>query len=132
AEFDDYSARLIGLGYSFTWCSPAIVLQAGTIAKWNCEAWPLRQVIRHFRLDTVHPQAKLLLAAQSIVEMFRCVSSPFVRQAFVLAILNQLCSRRLAVALAEELYRHFGVDVLSAEEAVDTIRTWMRGFLLLG
>jgi tetratricopeptide (TPR) repeat protein len=79
-EFDGYSAHLIGLGYSFTWCSPAIVLQAGSIANWNCEAWPLRQVIRYFRLENIHPQMKLQMAAHSIVAMFRAVSSPFSRQ----------------------------------------------------
>jgi hypothetical protein len=131
-EFDAYSARLIEMGYSFTCCSPAIILQAGSMANWNCEARPLRQVIRQFRLDTVHPQVRVLMAAQSIVGMFKLVPSPFSRQSFILAILNQFASRALAVALAQALDRLFGVDVPSAHEALGTINDWLRGPLRLG
>jgi hypothetical protein len=45
--------------------------------------------------------------------------------------INQLASRGLALALAEGLENLFGVDVLSAQEAVETIRAWIRGPLLL-
>jgi hypothetical protein len=71
----------------------------------------------------------LLLATHSIIGMFRAIPSPWSRQAFILAILNQLRSRQLA--LAEGLDRLFGVDVLSAHEALDIIRGWMRGPLFL-
>jgi tetratricopeptide (TPR) repeat protein len=67
AEFNRLSARLIGFGYSFTWCNPEIVMQAGALADWTCEAPPLREVIRHFGAAGVLPQARLLLAAHSIV-----------------------------------------------------------------
>jgi tetratricopeptide (TPR) repeat protein len=130
-EFNRHSARLIGLGYSFTWCSPAIVQQAGELTQWNCEAWPLRRVIRHFGLQEIHPQMKLEMAAHSIAAMFRSEDSPFKREVFVRAILNQLGSRRLAQLLAAMLWQLFGVDVLRAHEAVETIRTWARGGLIL-
>lgn len=130
-DFNRCSAHLIGGGYSFTWCNSAIVLRAGSIASWNCEAWPLRQVIRYFRLDSVHPQVRLQIAAQSIVGMFKAVSSSFPRQAFILAVLNQLGSRRLALALAEALDSLFGVDVMSAQEALRVVHAWIRGPLFL-
>jgi hypothetical protein len=71
------------------------------------------------------------MAAHSIVGMFRAVPSPFSRQALIQAIPNQLGSRRLALALAEGLEELFGVDVPSALEAVEAIRAWLRGPLLL-
>jgi len=131
AEFNRLSARLIGFGCSFTWCNPGIVMQAGALANWNCEAPPLRQVIRHFGAEGVLPQARLQLAAHSIVQMFRTVDSPFRQNAFVFAVLNQLASRQLVVALAAVLGRLFGVDVLSWQKADATIRTWLRGPLYI-
>ncbi len=131
AAFDDYSARLIGLGYSFTWCSPTIVLRAGVIASWQCGAFPLRQAIGQFGLDSIQPSDRLGLAAQVIVAMYKETVSPFTRCSFVLAILNQLASRRLAVALANGLSVLFGLDVHAAAEAIGTIRQWLRGPIVL-
>jgi Flp pilus assembly protein TadD len=126
-QFNEYSARLIGLGYSFTWSDADIIHQAGVMSEWNCEAWPLRQVIRQFRLEGVLPHVRVGMAAHAIVGMFRTVASPFKREAFVLATLNQLGSPRLAQALASALENLFGVDALSWHEAIGTIRAWRQG-----
>ncbi len=130
-SFTEFSARLLGFQYSFTMSTVEIMLKAGAMAEWSCEAWPLRQVIGQFGLASVTPQAKLALAAGSIVEMFKVVSSPFSRQAFILAILNRLASRKLAIELARGLQGLFGLDVASAYEAASTIRDWLNGPLFI-
>ena len=63
--------------------------------------------------------------------MYKETVSPFTRCSFVLAILNQLASRRLAVALANGLSVLFGLDVHAAAEAIGTIRQWLRGPIVL-
>lgn len=131
SEFDQQSARLIGLGYSFTWCNPAIVEQAGIIAKWNCEIWPLPQVLAQFALPTVYPQQKVDLAAGAIVVAFNAMDSPFGREVFVRAILNRLASHRLAQHLAERVPLAFGLDVLGTQQALGIIHDWVSGPLTL-
>jgi hypothetical protein len=130
-EFDRYSAQLIGLGYSFSWCSPGIIGEAGEMVSWRTEVWPLFQVIGQFGQPGIPPQVKVDLAAQAIVLMYRAVNSPFAREAFIRAILNRLASRRLAQHLAVRVARVFGVDVLKAAEALDIIRDWPFGGLIL-
>lgn len=130
AEFDRHSARLIGWGYSFSWCSPGVIQQAGEMAAWRAEVWPLGRVIGQFGLPAVLPQMKVELAAQAIVGMYGASPSPFLREGFIRAILNRLANRQLAQHLAARVERLFGVDVLTALEAVDIIRDWPTGGLI--
>lgn len=84
-------------------------------------------MIRQFRNDWVPLEARLPLAAQVIVEMFRHVPSPFKRQAFISAVLNQFGSRGLAAGLLRGLEVLFGVDVAAFLEAASMVRVWTDG-----
>jgi tetratricopeptide (TPR) repeat protein len=131
AECDRYGAQLIGLGYAICWCSEGVIEQAGEMAGWRSEVWPLWQVISLFGQSGMPPQMKVELGARAIVLMARTVSSHFSREAFIRAILNRLASRRLAQYLAGRVEQLFGVDVLTAAEALAVIRDWPAGGLIL-
>ncbi|MFO0881268.1 MAG: hypothetical protein U0840_28515 [Gemmataceae bacterium] len=129
-ECDRYGAQLIGLCYAICWCSQGVIEQAGEMAGWRSEVWPLWQVIGLFGRSGMPHQMKVELAARAIVLMTRAVTSPFAREAFIRAILNRLASRQLTRLLAARVDRMFGVDVLTAVEVLEVIRDWPTGDLI--
>lgn len=131
SECDRYGAQLIGLGYAICWCSLGVIEQAGQMTGWRTEVWPLWQVIGLFGQAGMPPQMKVEFAAQAIVRMARAVSLPLSREAFIRAILNRLGNRRLAHHLALRVERLFGLDVITAADAIAVIRDWPAGGLVL-
>jgi hypothetical protein len=131
AAFEEASARLIGLGYSFTFCSPPIMVRAGLMAGWDCEAWPFCRVLDSLRLENVRPADRMALAAAFIVELFREVASPFTREAVVRAILTRFADRQAATVLRGLLSRFFGLDATGAVLAQQMITDWLTRPMLL-
>jgi hypothetical protein len=123
-QFETHSARLMGMGYRFTWSTVGIIVRAGALANWNCNAPPLKELIRQFGSLETDFESKLQLAAFSIVEMFRTTSSRASQWAFIQAILDSVLNNAFAPALSAGVKHLFGDDVASAKAAVSMIEDW--------
>ena len=69
--FFDASAKMFGYGYSFTSSNPQIVRQAGVIAKWKVDSWPLSQALSAFAEESVDPEQILQLAAGFLTLLYQ-------------------------------------------------------------
>ena len=125
------SAKLLGWSYVATMWNIDILVQAGVLAQWQCDRWPLRQALAQFGDSGIPIPGRIGAAAKTIVAMFRKVASPFTRDAVIRAILNRLANRHAARALAEVVDMAFGLDAISATEAQAAIAHWLRGPLWL-
>ena len=69
--FLDASAKLLGHGYYFTSGNPQIMRQAGIIAEWKVDGWPLSQALSTFAEESVDLVQMLQLAAEFLGLLYR-------------------------------------------------------------
>ena len=126
----DASAKLLGYGYSFTSPNPQIVRQAGVIAEWKVDNWPLSQVLSVFAGESVDLEQILQLAAGFLTLLYQESLLPETRANITVKILENIAKKKGGIQgirnLREALPRMFSLNVLGLSEATTTVEAWLR------
>ena len=130
----DASAKLLGHGYDFTSTNPQIIRQAGIIAEWKADVWPLSQALSTFAEESVDLVQMLQLAAEFLVLLYREPLLPRTRMNITIKILENVSKRKGGIQgiqnLLNVLPRLFGVNLIGLADAVETIRAWLKGTVI--
>ncbi|HEX4341538.1 MAG TPA: hypothetical protein VH062_36765 [Polyangiaceae bacterium] len=126
------SARLIGWGYSFTRSNPAIMREAGRLAEWNRERWPLNEAVKYLGLQEVRPGDAIFLGVSLVKDGYREGAIQEQRRGLLLDVLAALRQRLdMSESLLDDFDRFlpklFGLDALGADDARKTFRAWRAG-----
>lgn len=126
------SARLIGWGYSFTRSNPVIMREAGRLAKWNRDQWPLNEAVKYLGLQEVRPEDAVFLGVSLVKDGYREVAIQDQRRGLLLDVLAALRQRPdMSESLLNDFDRFlpklFGLDALGADDARKTFRAWRAG-----
>ena len=125
----DASAKLLGYQYYFTSENPAIIRQAGIIADWRVDSWPLSPVLSFFAEESVDLMQMLQVAAGFFRLLYQ---EPVLLQTKVIItvkILENLARRKGGIQGIHSLYKSlpqiFGLNLVGLEEATKTIEAWL-------
>ncbi|MGC2761572.1 MAG: hypothetical protein WA206_09700, partial [Candidatus Binatus sp.] len=136
SAFFDATAKLAGYGYFFTSLNTPSVMSAGELAKWNPSAWPLKQVLRQFGMESVDLADRVRLATGFIVQLYREDLFPDHRTAVLIAMLENLAARSGGVDAIRQMVRSlplaFGLNAVRGGEAVRAIEAWLRQTRVMG
>lgn len=129
AELATAGTKLAGWGYRFTTPSIETLMQAGAVAAWNPDQFPLRQALDLFSTESLKLGDAVILAAELIVRMYADAYLRTARTSVTMRLLDRLAMRsggREAIeAVPQSLPIRFGLDLIRARELADTIRGWM-------
>ena len=137
--FNRISAKLIGWGYTFTWANPEILHEAGTIADWNPDNWPLKQAIEYLKLPEVMKTDSIRFGVVIVVDAYAKVALSVVRSTILIRILETIGERKDITELDLDAFYNvlpdaFGVNQLGLDEAKEVFVAWRntrrRGFSL--
>ena len=129
--FFDASAKLLGYGYSFTSSNPQIVRQAGVIAEWQVDGWPLSQALSVFAEESVDLEQILPLAAGFLTLLYQESLLSTTKANITVKLLENIAEKKEGIqgirALRKALPSIFGVNVLGLMDATDTVDAWLKG-----
>ena len=129
--FFDASAKLLGYGYYFASGNPQIIRQAGIIAEWRVNGWPLSQALSTFAEESVDLVQILQLAAEFLGLLYQEPILPQTKVNITIQILENIAKRKGGIEgiqnLQKALPRLFGVNVIGLTDAVKTIKSWLKG-----
>ena len=128
--FLDASAKLLGYGYYFTSINPQIVRQAGVIAEWKVDDWPLSQVLATFAEEAVDLMQMLQVAAGFLRLLYQESVLPQTKVNITVKILENIAKREGGIQAIQSLPKAlpiiFGVNVVGLADATATIEAWLR------
>ena len=128
--FFDASARLLGYGYSFTRPNPQIVRQAGVIAEWKVDSWPLSQALSAFAGESVDLEPTLQLAAGFLALLYQESLLSTTKTNITVRILENIAEKNGGIqgirALRKALPRIFGLNALGLADAAETFDAWLK------
>ena len=128
--FLDASARLFGYGYHFTSNNPQIVRQAGVIANWKVDGWPLSQLLSAFAQEDVDLMHMLQLAGEFFSLLYQESVLPQTKVNITVKILENIARREGGIqgirGLPKALPILFRVNVVGLADATATIEAWLR------
>ena len=128
--FFDASAKLLGYGYYFTSENPQIIRQAGIIAEWRVDGWPLSQALSTFAEESIDLVQMLQLAAEFLGLLHQEPILPQTKVNITIQILENIAKRKGGLEgiqnLQKALPRLFGVNVIGLKDAVKTIKAWLK------
>lgn len=129
AAYHEAVAKLIGWCYEVVRFDAATIVQAGRLADWDVDGWPLTQCLDVFADEKI-PLAKVLtVAAETIVAVHRHVDSPVGRDLVTIGLVDRIGSRQIGPeavrALAARLPQHFRLNVVREAEASQVIAAWL-------
>lgn len=123
-EYESYSAKLVALQYSNALYSAETISQAGLLADWHAEQWPLRQLIEQIGKSDVSDDSAVVLALSTVASAFRSTQSGLRRDGVVRAVLASLRTPRLVKLFRRGLKHAFGVDWPSERLVLSIIDSW--------
>ena len=128
--FFEVSAKLLGYGYSFTSQSPEIVRQAGVIAEWKVDNWPLSQALSVFAGESVDLEQILWLAAGFLKLLYQEALLSATKANITVKILENIAKKKGGLQgihnLHKALPRIFGLNVLGLRDVTTTIAAWLK------
>ena len=128
--FFDASAKLLGYGYSFTSSNPQIVRQAGVIAEWKVDSWPLSQALSVFAEESVDLEQILPLAAEFLRLLYQESLLSTTKANITVKILENIAKKKGGIqgihALREALPSIFGLNVVGLMDATETVDAWLK------
>ena len=105
--------------------------QAGIIAEWKVDGWPLSQALSTFAEESVDLVQMLQLAAEFLGLLYRESILPQTKMNITIKILENIAKRKGGIQgiqhLPKALPRLFGVNVIGLTDAVETIKAWLKG-----
>ena len=128
--FLDASAKLLGFDYRFTSASPQIIRQAGVIAHWKIDAWPLAQALSVFGMESVDLEQVLQLAGGFLKLLYQESFLPESKAIVTVGVLENIAKRNGGIQGIEVLQRVLpkilGVNVVGLADAARTIDGWLK------
>lgn len=128
--FLDASAKLLGYRYSFTGPNPEIVRQAGVIAEWKVDSWPLSQALSVFAEESASLEQILRLAAGFLVLLYQEPLLSTTKANITVKILEHIAKKKEGIqgihALREALPNIFGLNVVGLLDATETVDAWLK------
>ncbi len=129
--FLDASAKLIGYGYYFSSQNPQIIRQAGVIAEWKADRWPLSQALSTFAEESVDLVQMLQLAAGFLRLLYQESLLPITKANITVKILENIAEKEGGIqgirGLHKALPRIFSVNVVGLADATETVDAWLKG-----
>ena len=129
--FLDASSKLLGYGYYFTSINPQIIRQAGVIAEWKVDGWPLSQALSTFAEESVDLKQMLLLVAGFFRLLYQESILPQTRVNITVKILENISKRKGGIQGIQSLHKAlpgmFGVNMVGLADATRTIEAWLKG-----
>ncbi len=126
----DASAKLLGYGYSFTSQNPQIVRQAGVIAEWKVDSWPLSQALSAFAGESVDLEQTLQLAAGFLVLLYKEPLLPETKANITVKILENVAKKKGGIqgirALRKALPTVFSLNALGLMDAAANVDAWLK------
>ena len=128
--FFDASAKLLGYGYAFTSPNPQIVWQAGVIAEWKVDSWPLSQALSVFAEESVDLIPILGMVAEFLRLLYQEPLLPETKANITVKVLENVARKKGGIQgihdLREALPNIFGLNVLGLGEAAINIDAWLK------
>ena len=107
---------LLGYGYYFTSENPQIIRQAGIIAEWRVDGWPLSQALSTFAEESVDLVQMLQLAAEFLGLLYQESILSQTKANVTIKILENIAKRKGGIqgiqSLPKALTIIFGVNVI--------------------
>ena len=129
--FLDMSAKLLGYGYHFPSPDPQIVRQAGVIAEWKVDSWPLSHALSVFAEESVGLEQILRLATGFLALLYRESLLPEAKMNITVKILENIVKKNGRIQeirdLREALPSIFGLNVVGLMDAIANIDAWLKG-----
>ena len=129
--FLDMSAKLLGYGYHFPSPDPQIVRQAGVIAEWKMDSWPLSQALSVFAEESVGLEQILHLAAGFLALLYQESLLSTTKVNITVKILENIVKKNGRIQeirdLREALPSIFGLNVVGLMDATANIDAWLKG-----
>ncbi len=129
AEYNLITAKLLSWQYSTIIWNAHTLIAAGEEAKWDSEAWPLKQcfaLVRKSRHQGV-VNARIVFEFFKLLRRSSCIE---LKQSFVIrAALDALGSPRATRWMLERIHTMFLVDIASAEFVQLELQFWLRSRL---
>ena len=129
--FLNVSAKLLGYGYYFTGKNPQIIRQAGVIAEWKVDGWPLSQALSVFAEESIDLVQMLQLATGFLRLLYQELILPQTKMNITVKILENIRKREGGIegirSLHKALARILGVNVVGLADAAKTIEAWLKG-----
>ena len=127
----DASAKLLGYGYYFTSGNPQIIKQAGVIAEWKVDGWPLAQALSTFAEESVDLRQILQLAAGFLRLLYQEPILPQTKVNITVRILENIANRAGGIEGIQSLHKAlptiFGVNVIGLADVTRTMEAWLMG-----
>ena len=129
--FLDASAKLLGYGYSFTSSNPQIVLQAGVIAEWKVDSWPLSQALSVFAEEFIDLEQILPLAAGFLTLLYQESFLSTTKTNITVKILENIAKKKGGIQGIRHLHKAlpslFSLNVVGRMDATATVDAWLKG-----
>ena len=128
--FFDISAKLVGYGYETTGINPQIIRQAGILADWDINRWPLSQALSIFTKESVELKGLLLVAGEFLRLLYLESLQPITKTNITVRILENISERKGGIQGINDLRRSlpniFSLDIVGLENAVKNIDAWLK------
>ena len=128
--FLNASAQLIGYRYSFTISNPQIVRQAGVIAEWKVDSWPLSQALSVFAEESVDLEQILPLAAGFLTLLYQESFLSTTKTNITVKILENIAKKKGGIQgirdIRKSLPNIFGLNVVGLMDATETVDAWLK------
>jgi hypothetical protein len=133
SRYAEAGARLLAWRYEFTSVNPDVMRTAANQAEWKPTSPPLKQALDYLALDAVRTEDAATLSARLIAHCYLDAVLPETRRKVIIATAEALAKRgdaRRALSVCRRaLPRAFGINVVSAQDAVATFDVWLREWL---
>jgi tetratricopeptide (TPR) repeat protein len=128
-EFFKATAKLVGWRYYFTTISTASLVEAAKLADWQITRRPLTECLEFFGYENADLTALFNLALGFLASVYLDCQIPELRNAITISVIERLWSRTNGKQAVEALIRmipvRFGLNVVGAQEAQETIAAWL-------
>jgi hypothetical protein len=123
-------AKLIGWNYVPTPVDGGVFFEAGRVAEWHADRFPLSTVLALFGHESFPSEGVGRIVCQVLPQLFAEIALPETRNALLVATLFRIASRRDWNSVIEGINRSlplvFGLNVVHCMEAQAVIAAWLQ------
>lgn len=122
-------ARLLAWNYGPTPVSVDILIEAGKMANWNADKFPLDGALDWFGRDVIPRDGVAIVASRFIPSIYCEIALPLNRETLLSRLLEQILQRKDGLSVIKIIRRYlpgcFGLNALGLMNALAAISTWL-------
>lgn len=122
-------ARLLAWNYAPTPVDVDILVEAGKLANWNTEAFPLDGALDWFERDSIPRDGVAIVAGRFIPAIYFEIALPLNREIFLSKLLGRIAKRIDGLIIIQIIRRYlpgnFGLNIIGLTDALAAISTWL-------